>query len=144
MPTVFRSMKAADDGLPVIGDQAKELGVRVPPNPHPDISVDANTNLVVLDGSGMSVVANWRLLPPHLIPIRLALVVKKAKGPNSLLCYRLGNGPFVPGPLSAGLDLALKPNETVRGNVLPSGPVTVIQFQADLAATRSQWVVDET
>ena len=37
MPTVFRSMKAAADGFPIVGDQAKELGVRVPPNPHADI-----------------------------------------------------------------------------------------------------------
>lgn len=143
MPTVYRSMKADDDDLPVVGDQSKELGVRVPPNPNPDVGLDPITNAVVLDGSGMSVVKNWRLLPPHLIPVRLAGIIKKAKGLGSLTCFRLGDGPFVPGPLAAGLELAAKPNVTDKGNVVPSGPVTISQFQSDLAATRIQWVVDE-
>lgn len=144
MPTVYRSMKAGADGLPVVGDQSKELGVRVPPNPHADVDVDPNTNFVIMDGSGMSVAANWRLLPPHLIPVRLAGIVKKAKGLGSLTCFRLGDGPFTPGPLDAGLELTVKPNVVDRGNVVPGGQVTVFQFQADLAATRTQWVVDET
>jgi hypothetical protein len=144
MPTVFRSMKAAADGLPVVGDRSKELGVRVPPNPHADVDVDPNTNLVVLNQKGMSVAENWRLLPPHLIPMRLASVVKDAKGLNYLKCYRLGDGPFVPGLLANGLEVALKPGVTDKGNVVPSAPVTVSQFQADLGATRNQWVADET
>lgn len=144
MPTVDRSMKAAADGLPVVGDRPKELGVRVPPNPHADVAVDPNTNQVVLNGSGMSVAANWRLLPPHLIPLRLSGVIKDAKGRNRLTCYRLGDGAFAPGPLANGLELVLKPGRTGQGNVVPAGPVRVAQFQADLATTRMQWVVDET
>lgn len=144
MPTVFRSMKAAADGLPVVGDQSKELGVRVPPNPHADVEVDANTNLVVLNGSGMSVAANWRFLLPHLIPKRLIAIIPDAKGRNYLACYRIGDGPFAPGPLATGLELVQKAGETNLGNIVPRGVVTVAQFQADLTATRSRWVVDET
>jgi hypothetical protein len=38
-------MKAAADGLPVVGDRSKELGVRVPPNPHADVDVNPNTSV---------------------------------------------------------------------------------------------------
>jgi hypothetical protein len=77
MPTVFRSMKAAADGLPVVGDQSKELGVRVPPNRYADIEVD-DAGMVVLNGLGLSVVSNWRDLPDHLIPVRLSSIVPQA------------------------------------------------------------------
>jgi hypothetical protein len=144
MPTVFRSMMAAADGLPVVGNRSKELGVRIPPNPHADIEVDPNTNLVVLNQKGMSVAENWRFLLPHLIPARLSTIVPRARGSDDLRCYRLGDGPFVPGSLSSGLKLVLKPGTPVLGNVVPSSAVTVSQFQADLGATRMEWVVDET
>ena len=144
MPTVFRSMKTAADGLPVVGDQSKELGVRVPPNPCPDVDVDPSTNLILLNGSGMSVAENWRLLLPHLIPKRLSGIIADAKGRGNLKCYRLGDGPFAPGPLASGLELVLKASDAGKGNVVPDTAVTVSQFQVDLAATRNQWVVDET
>jgi hypothetical protein len=143
MPTVFRSMKAAADGL-VLGDQSKELGVRVPPNPHSDVDVDPITNLVVLNQKGMSVVENWRNLLPHLIPARLSVIVSKARGSDNLKCYRLGDGPFASGLLAPGLELVPKPGTADAGIVVPRAAVTVSQFQADLAATRVQWVVDET
>jgi hypothetical protein len=144
MPTVFRSMKAGDDGLPIVGDRSRELGVRVPPNPHADIDVDSNTNLVVLNGNGMSVVENWRDLSDHLIPARLSTIVPQAVGSNDLKCFRLGDGPFVAGLLAAGLELVLKPGSSRHGNLTPTTAVTVAQFQALLAATRADWVEDET
>jgi hypothetical protein len=137
-------MKAAADGLPVVGDRSKELGVRVPPNPSADIDVNPKTNLVVLNGSGMSVAENWRLLLPHLIPKRLSAIIADAKGRGSLTVYRLGDGPFVPGPLASGLELVLKVHDPGMGNVVPDTAVSVTQFQAQLAATRNQWVVDES
>jgi len=42
MPTIYRAMKRADDGMPVVGSNSKELGVRVPPNPNGDIDLDEN------------------------------------------------------------------------------------------------------
>jgi hypothetical protein len=136
-------MKVADDGLPVVGDRSKELGVRVPPNRHADIDVD-NAGMVVLNGLGMSVVANWRDLPDHLIPIRLCAIVPQAAGSNDLKCYRWGEGPFAAGMLAAGLELVLKPGSSRHGNVTPTTDVTVAQFLALLAATRADWVEDET
>jgi hypothetical protein len=143
MPTVFRSMKADADGLPVVGDRSKELGVRVPPNRYADIDVNT-AGLVVLNGMGMSVVANWRDLPDHLIPARLSGIVPQATGSNDLRCYRLGDGAFAAGLLAAGLELSLKPGSLRHGNVAPSTPITVDEFQALLAATRADWVEDET
>jgi hypothetical protein len=65
MPTIYRTMKRADDGLPTVGSNTNELGVRVPPNPNGDIELDEN-GYVILNGNGMSVAENWRRLLPHL------------------------------------------------------------------------------
>lgn len=70
MPTIYRSMKHAADGLPVVGSNARELGVRIPPSPHADIDLDAAGH-VIRNGRGMSVVAHWRDLLAHLVPKRL-------------------------------------------------------------------------
>jgi hypothetical protein len=59
MPTVYRSMKRAEDGLPIVGSNSKELGVRVPPNPSPDVDLDSNMQ-VIMNGKGMSVAEHWR------------------------------------------------------------------------------------
>ena len=46
MPTIYRAMKRADDGLPAVGSNSKELGVRVPPNPNAEIDLDENGNVI--------------------------------------------------------------------------------------------------
>lgn len=48
------------------------------------------------------------------------------------------------GPINASLTLALKPNDAHAGSVVPAAQVFLIQFQAELAATREQWRIDET
>ena len=143
MPTMFRTMKQADDGLPVVGSNAKELGVRVPPNPHSDIDLDAN-DCVVLNGRGLSVTANWRCLPGYLIPKRLRALFPGATGPDLLTCYKMGTGAFAPGAIGNALTLVLKNGNPQAGNLVPNLSVHLDQFQADLAATRNQWTVDET
>lgn len=87
-------MKRDDDGLPRVGANSNELGVRVVPHNNPDIEDDGNGN-VKLNNGGMSVSENWRYMLPHLIPKRLMTTYVKAVGNNSLTCYRHGNGPFV-------------------------------------------------
>ena len=57
MAMIFRTMKKDADGLPVVGEQSKRLGVRVPPDPHADIDTDA-AGKAILNGKGMSVVEN--------------------------------------------------------------------------------------
>jgi hypothetical protein len=42
------------------------------------------------------------------------------------------------------LSLVLKQESSQAGNVVPAQSVHRDQFQADLAATRNQWSVDET
>jgi hypothetical protein len=142
MPTIFRPMKRAADGLPVVGSNSKELGVRPPPNPNADIDLDQN-EYVVQNGKGMSVAANWRNLLAHLIPKRLRPHFPGAVGSDLLSCYKMGAGTFVAGAVSADLDLLLKPGTLTAGIVAPTQSVHRDQFQADLAATRNQWSIDE-
>jgi len=134
MPTLFRAMKQAMDGLPVLGSDSRQLGVRVPPNPNADIDLDENHN-VLLNGKGMSVAQNWRDLLPHLIPKRLKLLFPGAAGSNSLACFRYGRGPFSPGPFTATLSLVLKAHHSRSGNVVPA--LTLLQYQNELVLCHS-------
>lgn len=143
MPTMFRSMKRAGDGLPVVGTNSKELGVRVPPNKHADIDLDAN-DCIVLNGKGLSVAADWRELLPHLIPRRLKSLSPDASGANTLACYRMGSGAFAAGAVNNDLSLVLKQGNSQAGNIVPNQSVHRDRFQALLAATRNEWTVDET
>jgi tetratricopeptide (TPR) repeat protein len=143
MPTIYRAMRRAGDGLPVVGFNSKELGVRIPPNPNSDIDLDENGN-VVLNGKGMSVAENWRALLPHLVPKRLKAIFPGASGSNGIACFRLGLGPFLPGLLNARLALVLKAHEGQAGNVVPASASGENEFQSDLAATRGDWAIDET
>lgn len=143
MPTIFRTMKRAEDGLPVVGSNARELGVRVPPNPSADIDLDANDR-VLLNGKGLSVARNWRNLLPHLIPKRLRSLFAGAAGSNTLACYKTGTGVFAAGAFGNNLNLVLKNGNPQAGNIVPSQSVHRDKFQSDLAATRNQWTVDET
>jgi hypothetical protein len=143
MATIYRSMKRADDDLPVVGSNARELGVRVPPNPNADVDLDDQGN-IILNGKGMSVARNWRNLPPHLVPRRLRPVLSTAAGSNQLSCYKLGDGPFQAGAINDRLILILKAHDPRSGNVVPSQLGQVQEFQDDLAATRSDWSIDES
>ena len=143
MPTVFRTMKRADDGLPLVGSNAKELSVRVPPNPNSDIDLDTSEQ-VILNGRGLSVAENWRHLLSHLIPKRLKTLFPGAAGPDTLTCYRMGTGGFATGAVSDDLDLVLKSRNPRAGNLVPSRMMHRDQFQAALAATRNEWTIDET
>ncbi len=142
MPTIYRAMRQAADGFPVVGSDSRQLGVRVPPNPHADIDLDENGN-VLLNGKGMSVAENWRDLLPHLIPKRLKLLFPGAAGSNGLACFRHGQGPFSPGPCTAALSLVLKGRDSRSGNVVPALTLSERQYQNELAATRADWAVDE-
>jgi hypothetical protein len=143
MPTIYRAMKQTDRGLPVVGSNSKELGVRIPPNPASDVDLDDDAN-VICNGKGMSVVENWRWLLPHLIPKRLRAVFPSAAGSNALARFRFGEGPFGAGQLNACLALVVKEQNSRGGNVIPIQLVNMRQFQDDLAATCEEWVIDET
>jgi hypothetical protein len=133
-----------EGGKPKVGAQSKNLGVRTPPNPHADIAVDAAGN-VQPGAGGMSVAPDWRLLPGHLIPKRLKHVVPKARGSNQLCCWRLDDGAFQPGKITADLWMSPDPAAPNRhGFVEPSRRMALHEFQAALFDTRDDWVRDES
>ncbi|WP_040351646.1 hypothetical protein [Blastopirellula marina] len=141
-PRVYRAMIFdSQDSLPVVGSTAKELGVRI----GVDIHVDAGGN-VNLDENGMSVAPRWQDLPRYRIPKRLRAVVPGASGSNSVACFVMGNGAFADGIVASGLKLIpdRKPQPITHGVVAPISAVSLTQYQADLASTRSSWQIDET
>lgn len=136
-------MRRADDNRPVVGSNSKELGVRVPPNPNADVDLD-DSGRVILNGKGMSVAENWRHLPPHLIPMRLRSELPGAAGSDRLSCFIHGSGPFKEGPINDRLALVLKAHDMRAGNVVPSRLDELQSFQDELAATRSEWSIEES
>jgi hypothetical protein len=98
---------------------------------------------VVADGKGMSVSADWRNLNPELIPEELEDDMNGARGQKmAVFVHGQGTGPFAEGPVAAGIQMLFKPGETDCGNVCPVVAVALGQFQADLAATVPNWVID--
>jgi hypothetical protein len=142
MPLIYRAM-LADGNKPQVGSAATMLGVRVPPAANPDLPVDPQGNVRPASG-GMSVAPAWRLLPVHRIPRRLRHLFPRAAGSNQLHCWRLGDGLFTAGPLAAGLYFRPDPHNAIRhGFVEPSQEMRLLDYQAALAATQLQWLVDE-
>jgi len=81
-------MKQAEDGLPVVGSNSKELGVRVPLNANADVDLDVNDQ-VITNGKGLSVAEHRRYMLGHFVPKRLAPICPGATGSNSLAFYKL-------------------------------------------------------
>jgi len=140
MPLIYRSMYNAG-GKPETGPTGKALGAR--PS---DIAVDANGNVRPGTG-GMSVTPAWRLMAglPHLVPRRLRSMIPGASGPNRLAIWRMGQGPFIAGPVAGKLALRPDPSKPlVHGFVEPDQEMTFADLQDALGATRDQWTIDET
>lgn len=142
MPRVVRPMKQDADGGPLVGSQSKELGVRVPPNPHADIDVDG-IGMVVLNREGMSVAASIADLPGHLIPTRLKPRFPQARGSDKIVCYTMGEGAFIEGDIDNALTLVLKKGNSSGGNIAPRTEMTVQEFQDALRKTRREWSINE-
>ena len=130
-------MRADADGRPLVDDTANGLGVRL----GPDIGVDAKGQ-VVLDGCGMSVAPNWRLLPHHRRPERLDKLCPGSLGKNNLRCFAWGDGNFQNGELTD--DLALEVDSPKHGNVVPRASVSLQEYREHLANTRNAWEIDES
>ncbi|HEY2154842.1 MAG TPA: hypothetical protein VGH33_04385 [Isosphaeraceae bacterium] len=139
MPKIYRSMKQAEDGKPVVEASAKGLGVRV--TGVRDVDLDDQGN-VVLDGKGMSVAPELSKLLPHLIPRRLRHRFPKAAESPGLYCFTMGVGSFSNGPMTD--DLELQVDSPSHGVVAPRHLVPLDRYQADLASTRDAWTVDES
>jgi hypothetical protein len=135
-------MRVEPDGLPRVGNRSKCLGVREPPDPHADVEVDGAGN-VHLNRKGLSVTKDWRQLPGHLIPEHLDDGFNGASG-RGMKVFVHGTGSFDEGVVAPGLELLHKAGTTTAGVVAPTATVLLAQYQHDLAATRTNWVVDES
>jgi hypothetical protein len=100
---------------------------------------------VISNHKGLSVGNDWRKLPGHLIPEHLDDGHNGASGKNmAVYVHGNGTGPFGPGPFAAGLEVMLKRGKVDAGVIRPIATVALAQFQADLQATRANWVADES
>jgi hypothetical protein len=142
MPLVYRAM-LADGDRPQVGQTALSLGVRVPPDENADVAVSADGMAEPRSG-GMSVAPAWRMLPVHRIPRRLRPKFPRAAGKNGFFLWRRGEGPFTEGPFAERLLFRPDPEKPNKhGFVEPAARMPVEEYQAALAATRDQWVIDE-
>jgi hypothetical protein len=139
MPLIYRSM-LIDGNKPKVGGSATTLGVRVPPAKDTDILAEADGTVLPKTG-GMSVAPAWRRLPIFRISKRLRDKIEGASGSRNAFCWRMGTGPFVPGPIALGL--ALNVDSEIHGTVEPDSPMPLSEYQGKLAATRDEWVIDE-
>lgn len=141
MPKIYRSMRKEADDKPTADATGKGLGVRAEPvNGVTDVDLD-NEGRVILNGKGKSVAPRWRDQPIFLIPKRLVDKFPGARGSSSLHCFAMGDGGFQDGKISE--DLALVVDNATHGVVVPELLVSVDRYQADLAATRDDWNLDE-
>lgn len=145
LPRIVRPMFAdLQDGLPQVGSNRRSLlGVR-PLGAKPDIDLQPPGDLngsVVLNRKGMSVSADWRNLPGHLIPEELEDDTNGASG-KGMKVYVHGSGSFSEGSVTGDLELLYKPNSVDSGVVCPVANVPLSSFQTHLAATRSNWTED--
>ncbi len=131
MPLVYRAMKKDADGFPTVAPSASALGVR----PGIDIDLDNESNVIV-NQKGMSVSPSWRDISIFRIPKRLG-----GQGRNNTYCFKMGEGPFHQSDFAKGLELV--PDSANHGIVCPKQTTSLIQFEADLAATRNNWKIDE-
>jgi hypothetical protein len=136
------------DGFPLVGaHKSCLLGVRptganadVDLNPPGDVNGDVVVNL-----KGLSVVADGRQLPGYMIPEHLDDGFDGASGRNmEVFVHGDGTGRFAEGTVSAGLELCFKLYSINSGVIRPTAIVSLAQDQADLQATRAQWMVNES
>ena len=140
MPTVFRGMLSAPDGMPELGTSGCSLGVRLD-GPLRDISLTEN-GTVGPHAGGMSVAPSLAKLPMHRIPKRLRHRFAEARGSSSCAVYRFGDGGFVSERLAHKLQLRV--TSASHGLVEPEGVMPLNEYLEALARTRDLWRIDET
>jgi hypothetical protein len=126
MRTLYRSMKADQDGRPACGPSARTLGARIPD----DLSPDA-WGVVHPCAGGMSVTADDpRALPFHRRPPEFG-------GMGRDPVYKLAEARLV-GPLVARPEA----DGATHWFVEPRSALPVDRFQAALCATRRDWEME--
>ena len=135
-------MRVEPDGLPRVGNRSKCLGVREPPDAYADVDIDG-TGHVLLNRKGLSVTENSRDLPGHLIPEHLDDGFNGASG-RGMNVFAHGIGTFDEGEITEALVLRHKAGTVTAGVVAPTGSVLLAEYQQTLAATRPDWIIDES
>jgi hypothetical protein len=134
MPLIYRGM-IRDGDHPAIGNSKKMLGVEVPGD------VAEQDGEVRPGRGGMSVAPTWKALPMHRVPRRLKHLSPKATGSNRYECWKMGDGPFVSGPIAEGLNL--RPDKPYHAVIEPASPMATQAYRDHLAATRDLWEIEE-
>jgi hypothetical protein len=142
MPEIWRGMKI-DGAQPALGAGGAHLGIRAGPGEHDDIQQD-EAGRVHPGRGGMSVSPSVDTLPPHRLPRRLRDAYPdrfpEAKAPNTLHCWRLGEGAFAAARVADRLVLRLDPEKPERhGFVEPDATMMLQEYESALVATRDQW-----
>jgi hypothetical protein len=135
-------MRVEPDGLPRVGNRSKCLGVREPPDAHADVDFDGAGH-VLLNREGLSVTKDWRDLLGHLIPEHLDDGFNGASG-KGMQVFALGSGGFDEGEVTQDLELLHKTGTVTAGVVAPTTSIPLAQYQQALAATRPDWIIDES
>ena len=138
MPTVFRPMENAEDGLPVIGASGAKLGARIGPHDNDDIAEDSQGN-VHPRRKGMSVNSRISEIPFYRRPEELAYLNPLYKGSTNrkTKLYKLRDVDCVDCRINK--DLLLTITKGTHGVVAPSRIMQSLEYQAALGATREQW-----
>jgi hypothetical protein len=130
-----------DNGLPSVGNQSNQLGVRTEPSRHADVHPKWLPNGDVGPGEGMSVAPHWTALHPLHIPKRLRKYHADARGRDELIIWRHGDGSFCDAAIND--DLTLGSVTRQHGQVEPARIMPLARFQEALASTRGDWTRDE-
>lgn len=123
---LFRSMKEAFDGLPMVGPSARMLGVRHGNQPTPDVLASDPSDLIQFGQGGMSVAPDDPLrLQKHRRPASLG-----GTGQDPVWYIEVDD---------LGPDLDFRQDRPDHGLVEPQRPMTLQEYQAALAVSRSAW-----
>jgi len=124
---LYRSMAQAEDGWPLLGRSGSRLGVRIPPQPDPDMPVTWG-RIDPLTG-GMSVtVDNPELLESHRRPEWLS------GGTATHPLFRIAES-----ALALGLKLVISEPPLGHGEVQPARSMSIQLYEALLRETRQRW-----
>jgi len=124
----------------MVGPDARMLGIRTPADIQPDGNGDVHP-----DSGGMSVAPRLADLPPHRIPRRLRAFpgLATAAGSNALWVWRMGDGDFVPSPITSVLALSLHPADARHGLLECFVIMSLRPYRSGLAETRPEWEIEE-
>ena len=124
---LYRSMMPDIDGLPLIGQSARRLGVRaLDQQPNNDVVASIASDVINPDDGGMSVAPDDpAMLPPLRRPQLLG-----GRGKDPVWEFDTDD---------LGMELQYRQDGPTHGLIEPARPMTLAEFEKALAATRAKW-----